>query len=168
MSTTASTSATSITGACRFSLNLTMMLVKDIDPEKFADRCGTTINHPAFILGHLAYYMGVCMQLMGGEIELSDSDTERYQHGVECHDNPSLYPDKDEAIAQFTQRLNTVCDFLDSCDDAVFAKSSAGTFFEERMPTMGAIATFMMVGHVNLHLGQVSAWRRVAGMGPAS
>ena len=167
MTATTSPAATSITGACRFSLNLATILVKDIEADKFADRRGSTINHPAFVLGHLSYYMGVCMQLMGGEIELADSDTELYQHGVECHDNPGLYPGKDDAIAQFTERLNTVCDFLDSCDESAFAKSSEGTFFEERMPTMGAITTFMMVGHVNLHLGQLSAWRRVAGMGSA-
>ena len=25
-----------------------------------------------------------------------------------------------------------------------------------------------MIGHITFHLGQISAWRRVAGMGPAS
>jgi hypothetical protein len=33
---------------------------------------------------------------------------------------------------------------------------------------MGGVAAFMMIGHIQFHLGQISAWRRVAGMGSAS
>jgi hypothetical protein len=33
------------------------------------------------------------------------------------------------------------------------------------LPTLGDCFVFVMAAHENLHLGQVSAWRRVQGMG---
>ena len=168
MTSTASTTAEAIVGPARFMIPFADMLVSDIDPDKFADRCGTTINHPAFVLGHLTYYAGICMQMMGGEIEFTETEKELYEHGRECLDDPSLYPPKAEAIATFNDRVNTVADFLETCDESAFAKSSEGTWIEKHVNTMGGLIAFMMIGHVTFHLGQISAWRRVAGMGPAS
>ena len=168
MQNTTTTISASLAPPTRFMTQLAGMLVNDIDADKFADSLGTTINHPAFILGHLSYYAGMAMQLLGGDMELSDEDTELYQHGAECKSDPALYPSKDAAIAAFNERINTVADFIETCDEAAFAKSSAETPFFEKMPTMGAVATFMLVGHVPFHLGQISAWRRIAGMGSAS
>jgi hypothetical protein len=34
-------------------------------------------------------------------------------------------------------------------------------------PTVGAMLAFYMDGHVLMHMGQVSAWRRMQGMPPA-
>ena len=65
-------------------------------------------------------------------------------------------------------RLEAAAKFVENLDDAVFEKSAEGTFMEDSMPNMGAVATFMMVAHVTFHLGQVSGWRRVAGLGSAS
>jgi len=143
------------------------MLVNDIDASQFADRLGTTINHPAFVLGHCAYYAGTYMRLIGGEIELSENEKILYEMGVECQDDASLYPAKDDAIATFNDRINTVADFIESCDESVLARSSEGAWFADHFPTMGGGAVFMLIGHITYHLGQISAWRRVAGMGEA-
>ncbi|MCH2134779.1 MAG: DinB family protein [Phycisphaerales bacterium] len=168
MTTTACTTAATLAGTVRFLIGFADMLINDVEDDKFAHRCGTTINHPAFVLGHCAYYAGVCMQLLGGEIELSEADKDRYEHGVECQCDASQYPTKDEAVAAFNERMNTVADFIEGCDESVFARSAEDTFFKGRVPNMGGVATFMLVGHITFHLGQVSGWRRVAGMGSAS
>ena len=172
-SSTTQTSATqtstvaAIAGPTRFMTRLAGMLVNDIDASQFADRLGTTINHPAFVLGHCAYYAGTYMRLIGGEIELSENEKILYEMGVECQDDASLYPAKDDAIATFNDRINTVADFIESCDESVLARSSEGAWFADHFPTMGGGAVFMLIGHITYHLGQISAWRRVAGMGEA-
>jgi hypothetical protein len=35
-------------------------------------------------------------------------------------------------------------------------------------PTIGGAVNFLLVGHVQMHLGQVSTWRRVMGLGSAT
>jgi hypothetical protein len=34
-------------------------------------------------------------------------------------------------------------------------------------PTIGAAINFYLIGHVQVHLGQISAWRRGMGLPPA-
>ena len=168
MTHTSSPASTTLAAPTRWMISFTDMLVNDVDEAKWADRFGTTINHPAFILGHTAYYAGVCMQMLGGEIAIADEEEALYAHGRECVDDASLYPAKADSIAAFNQRLSTVADHLESLDDAAFGASSGDSWFAEHFPTMGGGAAFMTIGHVMFHLGQLSAWRRVAGMGSAS
>ncbi len=167
-SVTQTSTGTAIAGPTRFMPHWASMLVNDINANQFADSLGTTINHPAFVLGHVAYYAGVAMQILGGDIELSDHDATLYQHGAPCSTDASIYPEKDAAIAAFNERLETVATFIESCDESVFARSSKDTPFAQRFSTLGGVATFMLIGHISFHLGQISAWRRVAGMEPAN
>ena len=168
MNDTTAPTAMTLVAPTRFLIDYAAMLTGDIDEAKWADRCGSTINHPAFVLGHTAYYAGVCMQMLGSDIELRDEDEALYKHGVECTDDASSYPDKASSITAFNERITAAADFMESLDESAFAASSSETFFADRFPTMGGVASFMFIGHIMFHLGQVSAWRRVSGMGPAS
>jgi len=40
-----------------------------------------------------------------------------------------------------------------------------GGRMSEMFPTMGSAVMFMCGSHMQMHLGQISAWRRVMGMG---
>ena len=165
MSTDTTTSA--VAASARFVSDFSMMLCADIDAARFSDRLGTTINHPAFILGHLAYYAGVCVDLLGGNSGIEDGEADLYQHGAECLDDPSRYLAKDDAIALFQSRMKQATDFIAQCSPEVLSQSSKGTPFEQRADTLEEIAAFMLIGHPMFHFGQISAWRRVAGMPPA-
>ncbi len=166
--TTISTASTIATPA-RFVSVLAHMICDDIDPARFADRHGSTINHPAFVLGHCAYYAGVCVQLLGGDVAFEDGEAERFQHGAPCQDEASLYPDKDTCLSRFDARTTAAADYIESeAGQAALLRSAADTPFAERFETLGQVAGFMLAGHPCFHLGQLSAWRRVAGMGSAT
>jgi hypothetical protein len=38
---------------------------------------------------------------------------------------------------------------------------------KELFPTVGAAVNFLVVGHTQSHLGQISVWRRLMGLGSA-
>ena len=167
MSTQLNPAASAITGSAMFTEKIMQMICGEIDESKFADRFGTTINHPAFVLGHLAYYFGVCIQLLGGEVEFCENEASLYQHGADCIEDASIYQDKTASIAQYIARLDEALTFVASCDAEVFERTTAGSPFEGRMDTLGQVAAFMLSGHPAFHIGQLSAWRRVSGMGTA-
>ena len=167
MPTTQSPAASTISGSALFTEKLMLMICNDIDESKFADRIGTTINHPAFVLGHLAYYFGVCIQLLGGEVVFQEQEDSVYGHGADCQEDASIYLEKAAAIARYKTRLDEALAFVASCDAEVFDRSTDGTPFEGRMDTLGLVAAFMLLGHPAFHIGQLSAWRRIAGMGSA-
>ena len=164
MSTIQNSVASTISGPAMFTEKLMHMICDDIDESKFADRFGTTINHPAFVLGHLAYYFGVCIQLLGGEVVFEEHEDSVYSHGVDCIEDASTYLDKAGSITRYKTRLEEALAFIASCDAEVFNCSTDGTPFKGRMETLGQVAAFMLSGHPAFHIGQLSAWRRVAGM----
>ncbi len=144
------------------------MLVNEIPDDQFATRLGTTINHPAFVLGHLSYYAAVAVQLLGGEVEIGENEAVLYQHGAECCDDASAYPDKQACIELFNARMKMAANFIATSSEETLNASAADTPFAERFDTLGQVATFMLIAHPPFHFGQLSAWRRVAGIGPAS
>jgi hypothetical protein len=160
--------ATAIAGPTRYMTNLAALLVDDIDPAHWASRHGTTINHPAFVLGHCGYYAAICVEMLGGDMETGADEQTLFDHEAQCIDDASIYPDKQRTIDAFNARLAAVADFIESCDESIFARSSEHTPFADRFPTLGGVAAFMLIGHIPFHLGQLSAWRRVAGMGSAT
>ena len=168
MTTTTNTTASLISGPALFVQNLVHMLCDDIDDDHFADRFGTTINHPAFVLGHTAYYAGVCTELLGGTVTFDEGEAELYQHGAECVDDGSKYPNKATCIARFESRCQDAAQYLSTCDRSVLEQSAKGMPLGERLETLGEVASFLLIGHPCFHLGQLSAWRRVAGMNSAS
>lgn len=165
---TTHTAASTLAEPTRFVPTLAQMLVGNIPADRFADRLGTTINHPAFVLGHCGYYAGICITMLGGTVEFGQDEAALFDENAECLDDAKCYPPKDECIAQFTARCNLAADYLASCDPEILAGSADGTPFEGRFTTLGGVAAFMLMGHPCFHLGQISAWRRVAGMGSAT
>jgi hypothetical protein len=83
--------ATTLCEPTRFLPMLAEMLVDDIPPEKFADRLGTTIHHPAFVLGHCAYYACVCITMLGGTVEFGEHESELFDMNAECDDEAADY-----------------------------------------------------------------------------
>ena len=151
----------------RFMPNLAHLLCDDIAEDKFANRFDTTINHPAFVLGHISYYAGICVEILGGETVFEDGEAELFKIGVSCTDDAQNYPDKETLLARFKARCESSAAFIESCDLEVLERSAQDTPFAERFDTLGQVASFMLMGHPSFHLGQLSAWRRVAGLGSA-
>ena len=58
---------------------------------------------------------------------------------------------------------------LETAPDSVFAEENpAEGRFKEMFPQKGGAITFLCIGHMQMHLGQVSTWRRVMGLGSAT
>jgi len=144
------------------------LLCDDIDENIFADRLGTTINHPAYVLGHNTYYAGVCIKFLGGDVTFGEDEEKLYQMGSECLDDASVYPDKAYCLSHFDSRCQEAADFINASDLSLLECSAEHTPFAKRFDTLGEVASFMLIGHPCFHFGQISAWRRIAGMSPAS
>jgi len=171
MTTTAARfAADAVAPAARMGLGVFDQVIADIPAAKFARKPeGVDTNHPAWILGHLAIYPDMVLEMIGRP-ELADPDerlTKLFEQGAECQDDAdgSIYPTKDALTARFTSRMNTALSALAEADDETLSKPNTA-FASEHMPTVGALANFLVGHHVMLHAGQISAWRRAMGMGP--
>ncbi len=153
-------------------------LLKDIKPERFARFTtpgGTTVstNHPAWQIGHLAIYPAKVSQACGLKLEgvsNSEQDLALFEAGKDCQDDAkgSIYPTKDELTGKFFdgyRKLVAAC--AEASDDFLAAPHEGNERMREFMPSRVALLSFMVSGHIMMHMGQISTWRRCEGMGPA-
>lgn len=151
-------------------------LFAGIPDEKFArfSSVGGKViqsNHPAFICGHLSLYPSRVVGELGGDAS-SISPTPKYEElfspQATCLDDPDakLYPHRDELIERFQSAHQAAIDVLRDVDDSKFDAVNPNERMRSMFSTMGSMHAFYLGGHLMLHLGQLSAWRRVMGMPP--
>jgi len=159
-------------------MGLAKGLLNGIDAKDFSrqptsgDKVVDT-NHPAFVYGHLALYPARVMGMVGldgSAIACPPKYEELFAAGVACVNDPdgSKHPAMDEIVSRFEANYATLIDAVKDVDDAVLAGPIQGNDrYREVFGTVGGAASFMMHDHLMFHLGQVSAWRRMMGLGSA-
>ena len=152
------------------STNYAEMLVKEIPAEKFAHMPHPKMNHPAFCLGHLSIYPDKMFELLGMEdrVEEKPGFEELFSPAAECVEQDGRYPEKDVIVAHFLERHRTLAEALPEVTDEILQQTNPMEGqMKELFPTIGAALIFTTTGHIMMHLGQISAWRRAIGMGSA-
>jgi hypothetical protein len=171
--------ASSVKPGAELSLIYADALLKNITAETFAhmpskaasDGAGRDVNSPAFNIGHLATYPDLrILPLLGRDdlVRPLPFSADLFKAGAPCVDQPGLYPHKDLIVATFNGRYRAAIDALATVSDEHFARQNP---MEGRMrelfPTIGSAVAFLLVGHPQSHLGQISVWRRLMGLGSA-
>lgn len=172
-----SIAARSIVEAARPSLFYADNLLKDVTPAMFArfpSPGGAMIstNHPAFVYGHLALYPSRMAENAGrdpGPLAVPASYAGLFGAGVECRDDAggTIYPPMEEIVSHFRRTHTDALAMIAEMTDEELSRPPATARSREFMPTVGSLAAFLFVGHTMMHFGQVSAWRRAMGLGPA-
>jgi len=166
-----------IADSAKLSVGYAERLLKDVTPEHFARFAvvgGETIesNHPAFILGHLSLYPCRVVGELGGDassIEPSSKYDALFSPSAKCLDDPeaTLYPSMEEITRKFFAAHQAAIETLVATDDEAFVAPNPNEKMRSKFATIGAMHAFYLGGHVMLHIGQFSAWRRACGLGAA-
>lgn len=147
-------------------------LLKGINPADFGKKPkGIDFSTPAFNYGHLSIYPERVLEMIGRP-ELMRKDekwTELFAAGKPCQDDPAatIYPPMDEIVRRFNERYEAAVKAVREAPDEVFYKPNPNEKMRDMIPTAGGVVAFMLDGHIHNHLGQVSVWRRIMGLGSA-
>lgn len=152
-------------------------LLAGVTPAMFArfpvaDGKAVATNHPCFVFGHLALYPAKFLENAGldaASLAVPKRYTDVFSAGVECRDDAdgTTYPAMEEVVAHFRKGHADLFARIREMDDAALAAPPALERARAFLPTLGAVGTFYFLGHTMMHLGQVSAWRRMMGLGAA-
>lgn len=166
-----------IADSCRLAMSYTEKLLVGIDQTQFARFAapgGTVVvsNHPAFVLGHLSLYPGRMLRQWGQDphaVDVPTSFETVFSKDAQCEDDPEglIYPGKDEICEAYFRGYRTVIERLRELDDQILQSPNPNEVMKPRFPTLGSMHAFYAGGHLMVHLGQLSAWRRMAGYGSA-
>ena len=153
-------------------------LLAGVTPDKFARLASTgrspiRSNHPAFIYGHLSLYAPQIVAHLDGDVsnlQVPDGFEEVFSMKATCQDDPDgkIYPAMAEVTDFFFNGYRKAAEALRGADDDAMQQPNPSTGrMGEMFPTIGSMLAFYAGGHLMLHLGQMSAWRRMVGLGPA-
>lgn len=166
-----------IADSARLGLAYAERLLKDIPADQFARLAtiqGQTIesNHPAFVIGHLSLYPSRIVKELGGDassIEPTEAYVDLFDHRASCVDDPSgtLYPPMAEITERFFAAHRLAIEVLTSAEDSRFILPNPNEAMRAKFATIGSMHGFYVGGHLMLHIGQLSAWRRMVGLGRA-
>lgn len=151
----------------RLTLGYADGLAKDIPTEKFAHKPHPTMNHPAWCFGHLALYPDRTFGMLLGRTDLAKPNerfTKLFEPGSACEADSGQYPAKDEIMKELRERHAVMLDYLETVDDEVMERPTTHERYAARFPKVGHAVHFLFSNHIMMHLGQVSAWRRAAGL----
>ena len=160
-----------IAAGLRMAVGYGEKLCADIPEAKFGHMPSTGMNSALFNMGHLAIYPERILGMMGRQdlaVPLDAGWEELFKNGAPCVEQDGRYPGKEAILKRFVQRHQVVADALPSVSDShLRAANPMGGRMAEMLPTVGAAVMFLCGSHLQMHLGQVSAWRRAMGMGSA-
>lgn len=167
-----------IADSLALSLGYAERLLVGIPAERFArfatpGRKTIESNHPAFVYGHLSLYGGRILDHLGldsSSVQPSEQFQKCFSKDAKCVDDPTgtLYPPMEEIRERFLAGYQAALAALrDASDEALQKPNPMPGPMAEKFPTIGSIHAFYTGGHIMMHLGQISAWRRMEGMAPA-
>jgi hypothetical protein len=152
-------------------------LLKDVTPDIFArhpvvNGKVVTINHPAFVFGHLALYPTLIAEMTGISnkgMEIPANYAALFMMGTPCHDDPTgtIYPAMNELVQTFFTSTDTLIAALDTIPLDRLDTPLENPSRRERFGSVGGFLTYILLAHPQSHLGQISGWRRCMGLGPA-
>lgn len=160
----------------QLSLGYAERLLKDVSPEQFgrfarADGKPIESNHGAFIYGHLSLYAPSILSDLGlNAPEIPDGFQSGFSKDAKCADDVdgTLYPEMEKITTFFFDGYRAALEALRAADDEIFQQPNPlGGGMAEKFPTLGSMHNFYVGGHMMIHMGQMSAWRRMLGLGPA-
>lgn len=150
---------------------LTGIDAKDFAKQPMADGKVIDTNHPAFVYGHLALYPARVMAMLGQDgsaVACPARYDELFAAGVRCAHDPdgSQHPPMDDILSRFDRGYAALIEAVKNTDDATLTGPIQGNDrYREVFGTVGGAAGFMLHDHLMFHLGQVSTWRRMMGLG---
>lgn len=167
-----------IAASCSLGVMYAERLLSDMPAAEFARyaRPGgqvVTSNHPAFNFGHLCLYSLRIVKNLDGDLSAAsvpDNYPCLFSKDATCQDDPdgTIYPAMDVITEKFFAGYRATIDALRATNDETFMQVNPEEGrLRELFPTMGAMHTFYVGGHMMTHLGQTSAWRRMIGLGAA-
>lgn len=151
-----------------FNLNLwySQKLVADLTDEQMCAQPveGRVMNHPAFLLGHLALVAGNFVTgFVGAAPVCPEAWKELFNQGAKPLADRSRYPSKAVLLKALEDAHARLADAVVKAAPEMLSQP-APEKMRARFATVGALLAGMMTAHEASHNGQLSAWRRAMGL----
>lgn len=160
-----------------WNLEYARALVADLTAEQCTTSLGPGLeNHPAWTIGHLVTGSDILAEDLGLEHDLPAGWRELFQRRGPGdprlpEPDPDAYPPMAELLTELGRQHRRVDAIwrqkLEAGEEPVLGPALTDPLewrFCGAMPTLGDAVLFLAISHEAMHLGQLAAWRRAAGL----
>ena len=151
--------------AWNLNLGYAKRLVADIPDDTMALQPAPEMNHAAWVLGHLACTADMLGAMIGTKLVCPPEWTALFDWNSSPSSDASLYPPKAVLLKALEDAHLGITTALPSIPESRWSETTPLEAVRGFLPTLGDCFVFVMAAHENMHLGQLSAWRRVQGLG---
>jgi len=146
-------------------LGYALALVEGLSDEQFVLRPGGAMNHPAWILGHVSLYHGATLQLLAGAPVADPKDDSLFGFaGRGPADDIATYGSAQSIIDRFAAGHEQVARALLESPSEAFTRPPSLPRWAAAYPTVEFMLPDLLLSHESGHIGQISLWRRAAGL----
>jgi len=138
-------------------------LVADLSQDQMIVQPQPGMNHPSWVLSHLNAYHGPLVSMLSGE-PFDDPKDHRFGMLSKPEADASVYESKQTLLTQYNEGHERVVAALESAGEAGLHRAMSLERWKGVFPTVGSALGYLMLAHEGVHLGQLSAWRRVQGL----
>lgn len=147
-------------------LDYARRLTADLSAKQWTLQPAPHTNHAAWVIGHLAGTSDFTAGLLDGKSpSLPESWNATYGQTSQPTADASLYADGKTLLATLTKAHERLTQAFLSADEATLNQPISIERMKPKFPTNVSFVIFAMLNHESIHLGQLSAWRRVQGLG---
>jgi hypothetical protein len=140
-------------------------LVADIPNDTMALQPAPGMNHAAWVLGHLACTADMLGAMIGAKPVCPPDWAALFDWNSSPSSDAGRYPVKATLLAALENAHAGIAAALPGVPALRWSEATPLEAVRGFLPTLGDCFVFVMAAHENMHLGQVSAWRRVQGLG---
>jgi hypothetical protein len=146
-------------------LRYALALVDDLTDEQFVLRPGGNMNHPAWILGHVSLYHPVTVQLLAGAPIDDPKGNKLFGFaGQGPVDDIAVYGSKRAVVSRFAEGHEQVAQALMAAKPQALTRPPSLERWAKMYSTVEFMLPDLLIFHEAMHIGQISIWRRAAGL----
>jgi hypothetical protein len=138
-------------------------LVADIPEDQMALQPADHMNHAAWVLGHLACTADMLGAMIGVKSVCPPDWTALFDWNSNPSSEASRYPSKATLLKALEDAHAGIATALPGVPESRWTETTPIEAVRGFLPTLGDCFVFVIAAHENMHLGQLSAWRRVQG-----
>jgi hypothetical protein len=140
--------------------------IADIPDERMAEQPVASVNHPAWVLGHLAWTADRALEMLGAPALLPAESATLFGRGSTPSNSRAAYPSKDELLKAIDAGYEQLRQRAKLATPEQLSKPTTNPLVKDTLPTLKELLAFLMSGHMGVHVGQISSWRRMIGLPP--
>jgi hypothetical protein len=148
-----------------FNLGVLEKMMEDVNDDEIAAQPIPKMNPPRWILGHLAIANDLVLQMLETEGVCPPDWRAAFAPGSIPNADGLPTPSKSELLGVLRKQFKQFQAASSKVTPQVLAKPHSARLevLQKVFPTRGELVAQMVSGHLALHLGQLSAWRRATG-----